>query len=120
MSLGAQLPIRLDPDVQEKFEAIARQVGTSKSALLRLLARTFVEQVVDAEGRVHLPPDWNELLRRLPAADGRTCPAEGPARAAGRRPRQATPAQGAPSKPDAAAAMLLRQHLPSAPEREPD
>ena len=90
MSLGAQLPIRLDLEVQERLEAVAQQVGTNKSALLRLLAKTFVEQAVDADGEVHLPPNWKVLLGRLPPADGRSA---------------------------AAAAKLLKRHVPSASRR---
>jgi hypothetical protein len=61
MALGAQLPVRLETDVEERLETIAQQVGTTKSALIRLLARTFVEECVDEKGRVSLPPNWKSL-----------------------------------------------------------
>jgi hypothetical protein len=117
MALGAQLPIRLDPEVQEKFEAVARQIGTSKSALLRLLAKSFVEQVVDAEGVVHLPPDWKELLGRLPAADGRARPVTKPSRAQRRQAGPAALPVDTRSKADIDATALLAQHVPSQPGR---
>jgi protein involved in polysaccharide export with SLBB domain len=119
MSLGAQLPIRLEPDVQERLEDIAKQIGTSKSALLRLLARTFVEQTVDADGGVRLPPSWKDLLGRLPAADARSLPAARAraARTIARRALAANPASEASSKPAGAAARLLKRHVPSAPGR---
>lgn len=72
MAYGAQLPVRLEPEVEERLESVARDIGTSKSALIRLLAKTFVEHVVDNRGRVRLPPDWSELLSGLPAADKRS------------------------------------------------
>ena len=37
MAYGAQLPVRLEPEVEERLESIARDIGTSKSALIRLL-----------------------------------------------------------------------------------
>ena len=69
VAMGAQLPVRLEIEVEKRLDEIASQLGTTKSALIRLLARTFVDQVVDPRGRVHLPPDWVSLLEK---ADGRT------------------------------------------------
>lgn len=69
MPLGAQLPIRLEPDVESRLEQAAARVGTTKSALLRLLAKTFVDQMVGNDGSVKLPPEWRNLL---PAADRRS------------------------------------------------
>src|SRR4051812_46657754 len=69
MPLGAQLPVRLEIDVEERLEAIASTAGTTKSALIRLLAKTFVDHVVDSRGKVTLPPNWQELL---PRSDART------------------------------------------------
>jgi len=117
MAFGAQLPVRLEPGVQERLEAIAHEIGTSKSALIRLLVKTFVEHVVDPRGGVRLPPDWSELLGRLPPADRRSIEAR-----AGRGPagRSRASAHAAPSsKPASVAAKLLRQQAPSAPRRGP-
>ncbi len=69
MALGSQLPVRLEPEVEEKLERVAARIGTSKSALLRLLARTFVEQMVKLDGTVELPPQWSSAL---PPADKRS------------------------------------------------
>ena len=74
VALGAQLPVRLEDDVDKRLEAVAKNAGTSKSALIRLLAKTFVEHVVQADGSVKLPPDWRELLA---PADGRAVMMEG-------------------------------------------
>lgn len=69
MALGAQLPIRLEPDIESRLEQAAARLGTTKSALLRLLAKTFVEQMVGNDGSVKLPPEWRTML---PAADRRS------------------------------------------------
>ena len=68
MALGSQLPVRLPPDIEDRIEKVAMRLGTTKSALIRMLAKTFVEQVVDEDGQVQLPPKWRKLLD---AADGR-------------------------------------------------
>jgi len=69
MPLGSVLPIRLETDVEERLDGVAQQIGTTKSAIIRLLAKTFVDQVVNDRGKVTLPPNWKELL---PAADARS------------------------------------------------
>lgn len=69
MALSAQLPVRLDSEIDARLEAAAKAQGTTKSAIIRLLAKTFVEQVVQADGTVTLPPNWAALLD---AADGRS------------------------------------------------
>jgi hypothetical protein len=117
MAFGAQLPVRLEPDTEERLAAIAHDIGTSKSALIRLLVRKFVEHVVDSRGRVRLPPDWSELMGGLPAADNRSFEARAGRALAG---RSRAPAALAPSsKPASVAAKLLRQQAPSVQRRGP-
>jgi antitoxin component of RelBE/YafQ-DinJ toxin-antitoxin module len=67
MAFGKQLPIRLDTDVEKRLEDAAARSGTTKSALIRLLAKTFVDQVITPSG-INLPPNWSQLL---PESDGR-------------------------------------------------
>lgn len=67
MALGKQLPIRLDKETEARLESAAQKAGTTKSAIIRMLAQSFVDQVVRA-GQVILPPNWSELL---PRADDR-------------------------------------------------
>lgn len=69
MALGTQLPIRLEPAVDARLQAAAEQAGTSKSALIRMLAKTFVDQCISPSGQVTLPPNWHQLL---PERDGRS------------------------------------------------
>lgn len=73
MALGKQLPVRLDPAVEQRLESAARRAGTTKSAIIRLLAQTFVDQVVGPGGIVSLPPSWSRLLS---GSDGRSRPAD--------------------------------------------
>jgi predicted DNA-binding protein len=67
MALGGTLPIRLPQDIEERLQQVADKTGTSKSALVRLLVKTFLDDVEG--GRIIFPPDWKEILRE---ADGRT------------------------------------------------
>ena len=69
MALGSQLPVRLPPEIDVRLERVASRIGTTKSALIRMLAKTFVEQVVDEDDNVTLPPKWQRLLE---TADGRS------------------------------------------------
>lgn len=68
MALGKQLPIRLESDVEKRLEAAAVKSGTTKSAIIRLLAKTFVDQVIGRDGTITMPPKWEQLL---PVADRR-------------------------------------------------
>ena len=61
MPLGSQLPVRLEPEIEEKLEKVAAHIGMSKSALIRILARSFVEQMVKPNGSVELPPQWSSV-----------------------------------------------------------
>lgn len=63
MALGAQLPVRLEADIEARLESIAESTGTTKSSLIRLLATTFVQQCVAPDGSVTLPPNWSDLLK---------------------------------------------------------
>jgi len=69
MPLGAQLPIRLEFDVDKRLTNIANRIGTSKSALIRLLVETFVDHAIKPDGTIVLPPNWTDLL---PKADARS------------------------------------------------
>lgn len=69
VALGSQLPIRLDAETDARLQALAEKLDTSKSALIRLLAKTFCEHVVQADGSVLMPPNWEALL---PRADARS------------------------------------------------
>ncbi|MBX3732611.1 MAG: ribbon-helix-helix protein, CopG family [Verrucomicrobiae bacterium] len=69
MALGSQLPIRLDPETDSRLRSAAAILGTSKSALIRLLAKSFCDQVVQIDGSIVMPPEWRKIL---PPSDGRS------------------------------------------------
>lgn len=62
MRKEASLPVRLNPDEKRRLQEIADQTGTTVSALIRLLVRSFVEDYERGDGHVSLPPDWRKLL----------------------------------------------------------
>jgi len=63
MALGAQLPVRLDLDVEMRLESIAQRTGTTKSALIRMLSKRFVDTCVSEDGTVNLPPNIQAMLQ---------------------------------------------------------
>lgn len=69
MALGKPLPVRIDTDVDQRLEEIAKNAGSTKSALIRLLIDTFSKHCVDAQGTVTLPPNWKDILAK---SDGRS------------------------------------------------
>ena len=62
MALGPQLPIRLTETQDSRLTAVASKTGASKSSLVRLLIDTFLEQCVQQDGTVQLPPDWQAMM----------------------------------------------------------
>ena len=62
VALGAQLPVRLDPDTDSRLESIAQRTGTTKSALIRMLAKRFVETCILPDGSVVFPPSIQAML----------------------------------------------------------
>ena len=56
------MPVRFEDEIEARLERAAVKTGTTKSALIRMLATTFVTQCVGPDGRVTLPPNWKELL----------------------------------------------------------
>lgn len=79
MALGSQLPIRLDAETDRRLQSAAENLGTSKSALIRLLAKTFCDQVIQEDGSIAMPLNWDKLL---PRSDNRS--------AKGRKPKESS------------------------------
>lgn len=72
MALGAQLPVRLDLDDESRLESIAKRTGTTKSALIRMLCKRFVDTCIEPDGSVKLPAN---IVAMLEDRDARSRPA---------------------------------------------
>lgn len=66
---SAAVNVRLEEPVDRELEALAQELGTTKSALIRLLTQTFIRDVKQRGLRV--PVEWMSLLQ---PADGRSVP----------------------------------------------
>ena len=62
MALGSQLPVGLDLDTDSRLESIAQRPGTTKSAIIRMLAKRFVDTCVSEDGTVTLPANIQAML----------------------------------------------------------
>ena len=58
MRKNAALPVRLDADVGRRLDAAAKRLGMTRSALIRMLVESFVDQLDANDGRVVLPLRW--------------------------------------------------------------
>ena len=58
MRKEASLPVRLDPELNRRLTAAAERLGTTKSALIRLVAKSFVEEFEASGGQIPMPPQW--------------------------------------------------------------
>ena len=58
MAKETALPVRLDRRTHHRLERAAKALGITKSALIRLLAESFVAQFVANHGRILMPPRW--------------------------------------------------------------
>jgi hypothetical protein len=69
MAEGKPIPVRLNGELIARLEAVATRLGTSKSALIRFLAKSFVDHFEANGGLVSLPHNWEAILREQ---DGRS------------------------------------------------
>jgi hypothetical protein len=69
MAEGKPIPVRLTTELIVRLEAVATRLGTTKSALIRFLAKSFVDYFESHGGVVGLPHNWREILREQ---DGRS------------------------------------------------
>lgn len=69
---NSQVNIRFDDSTDQELEATASKLGISKSALVRHLTRTFLEEV-KLSGSLQLKPQW---ARMLGTADARSAGGE--------------------------------------------
>ncbi|HWM26580.1 MAG TPA: CopG family transcriptional regulator [Chthoniobacterales bacterium] len=69
MAEGKPIPVRLDATLIARLDAVARRMGTNKSALIRFLAKSFCDHFESHGGITSLPHNWREILREQ---DGRS------------------------------------------------
>ena len=60
MRKEASLPVRLDTDLSRRLDRAAERLGLTKSALIRILVKSFLDHLEAAGGRVTLPFHWQE------------------------------------------------------------
>jgi len=58
MAKQASLPVRIDADIAVRVEASVKRLGITKSALIRMLLESFVDQFERNGGKIVLPPTW--------------------------------------------------------------
>lgn len=60
MRKEASLPVRLDTDLSRRLDRTAARLGLTKSALIRILVKSFLDQLEANSGRMTLPFGWEE------------------------------------------------------------
>ena len=68
MRKEASLPVRLDTDLSRRLDRAAARLGLTKSALIRVLVKSFVDQMEANSGKISLPLRWQEQERDIPAS----------------------------------------------------
>lgn len=61
------MPVRLDKDLSLRLDRAATRLGLTKSALIRVLVKSFVDQLEANGGKITLPLRWQEQERDAPA-----------------------------------------------------
>lgn len=52
------LPVRLETDMKIRLQKAAQAMGTTPSALIRILVNSFVDEFERGGGRILFPPQW--------------------------------------------------------------
>lgn len=60
MRKEASLPVRLDTELSRRLNRAAERLGLTKSALIRVLIKSFVDQLEAEGGRITFPLRWEE------------------------------------------------------------
>ena len=60
MRKEASLPVRLDTDISHRLDQAAERLGLTKSALIRILVKSFLDQLEADGGKMALPFSWEE------------------------------------------------------------
>jgi len=60
MRKEASLPVRLDTDLSDRLDRAAERLGLTKSALIRILVKAFLDQLEAEGGKMTLPFSWQK------------------------------------------------------------
>ena len=66
MRKEASLPVRLDTDISHRLDCAAESLGLTKSALIRILVKSFLNQLEAGGGKMALPFSWHESKTEKP------------------------------------------------------
>lgn len=67
MRKEASLPVRLDTDISRRLGLAAERLGLTKSALIRVLVKSFLDQLEANGGKITFPMRWQEEKQDIPA-----------------------------------------------------
>lgn len=68
MRKEASLPVRLDTDLDQRLKKAAERLGLTKSALIRVLVKSFVDELEAKGGKITFPLTWKEPGREGPSS----------------------------------------------------
>ena len=60
------MPVRLDTDLSRRLDVAAERLGLTKSALIRILVKSFVDQLEANGGKITFPLRWQNQQRDAP------------------------------------------------------
>ena len=60
MRKEASLPVRLDTDLSRRLDMAAERLGLTKSALIRVLVKSFVDELEAKGGKITFPLRWQK------------------------------------------------------------
>lgn len=65
MKKEASLPVRLDTEMSRRLDLAAERLGLTKSALIRILVKSFVEQLEVNGGKIAFPLRWQGFKKGI-------------------------------------------------------
>ncbi|MDD5482913.1 MAG: ribbon-helix-helix domain-containing protein [Kiritimatiellae bacterium] len=60
MRKEASLPVRLDTDLNRRLNRAAKRLGLTKSVLIRIMVKSFVDQLEANGGKITFPLRWQD------------------------------------------------------------
>jgi antitoxin component of RelBE/YafQ-DinJ toxin-antitoxin module len=63
MRKESSLPVRLDTEISRRLDRAAERLGITKSALIRVLVKSFVDQLEADGGKITFPLRWQDPKR---------------------------------------------------------